>query len=147
MVRKGGGTEGRVSPTPWHATIWSSASWMARSSDVGRWLWTHSADFFGNAQGIVPAPCGWWSGRRQINVARKEEDKVSLWRLERFIQSNKNHKTKSRALCAFLLVQLAQLLSSWDSSSFQPGPHPRVSVPSLSPSPRSPVSLYLVSPR
>ncbi len=34
-------TDGRVSPTPWHATIWSSASWMARSSDAGRWHWTH----------------------------------------------------------------------------------------------------------
>ncbi len=33
-------TDGRVSPTPWHATIWSSASWMARSSDAGRWHWT-----------------------------------------------------------------------------------------------------------
>ncbi len=32
-----GETEGRDSPTPWHAAIWSSASWMARSSDVGRW--------------------------------------------------------------------------------------------------------------
>ncbi len=41
-------TEGRDSPTPWHAAIWSSASWMARSSDVGRWHWTHCAFFLGN---------------------------------------------------------------------------------------------------
>ncbi len=41
-------TEGRDSPTPWHAAIWSSASWMARSSDVGRWHWTHCAVFVGN---------------------------------------------------------------------------------------------------
>ncbi len=33
----------RGSPTPGHATIWSSASWMACVSDVGRWHWTHSA--------------------------------------------------------------------------------------------------------
>ncbi len=48
----GGDTEGegreretdcRILPTPWHATIWSSASWMARSSDAGRWHWTHCA--------------------------------------------------------------------------------------------------------
>ncbi len=50
-VKEGGRereTEGRVSPTPWHATIWSSASWMARSSNVGRWHWTHCTVFFGN---------------------------------------------------------------------------------------------------
>ncbi len=41
-------TEGRDSPTPWHAAIWSSASWMARSSDVGLWHWTHCAVFVGN---------------------------------------------------------------------------------------------------
>ncbi len=40
--------DGRVSPTPWHATIWSSASWMARSSDTGRWHWTHCAVFLGS---------------------------------------------------------------------------------------------------
>ncbi len=38
----------RGSPTPGHATIWSSTSWMACVSDVGRWKkkkrhWTHSA--------------------------------------------------------------------------------------------------------
>ncbi len=47
--REGGEREGererliRGSPTPGHATIWSSASWMACVSDVGRWHWTHSA--------------------------------------------------------------------------------------------------------
>ncbi len=41
-------TDGRVSSTPWHATIWSSASWMARSSDAGRWHWTHCAVFVGS---------------------------------------------------------------------------------------------------
>ncbi len=41
-------TDGRVSPTPWHATIWSSASWMARSSDAGRWHWTHCAVALGS---------------------------------------------------------------------------------------------------
>ncbi len=39
---------GRASPPPWHATIWSSASWMARSNDVGRWHWTHCAVFLGS---------------------------------------------------------------------------------------------------
>ncbi len=34
---------GRGSPTPGHAARWSSASWMAWASDVGRWHWTHSA--------------------------------------------------------------------------------------------------------
>ncbi len=34
---------GRGSPTPGHADRWSSASWMAWASDVGRWHWTHSA--------------------------------------------------------------------------------------------------------
>ncbi len=33
----------RGSPTPGHAARWSSASWMAWASDVGRWHWTHSA--------------------------------------------------------------------------------------------------------
>ncbi len=32
----------RGSPTPGHAR-WSSASWLACVSDVGRWHWTHSA--------------------------------------------------------------------------------------------------------
>ncbi len=41
-------TDSRVSPTPWHATIWSSASWMARSSDAGRWHWTYCAVFVGS---------------------------------------------------------------------------------------------------
>ncbi len=41
-------TDGRGSPTPWHATIWSSASWMARSSDAGRWHWTHCAVALGS---------------------------------------------------------------------------------------------------
>ncbi len=41
-------TEVRDSPTPWHAAIWSSVSWMARSSDVRRWHWTHCAVFMGN---------------------------------------------------------------------------------------------------
>ncbi len=41
-------TDGRVSPTLWHATIWSSASWMARSSDAGWWHWTHCAVFLGS---------------------------------------------------------------------------------------------------
>ncbi len=47
--REGGEREGererliRGSPTPGHATIWSSANWMACVSDVGRWHWTHSA--------------------------------------------------------------------------------------------------------
>ncbi len=41
-------TDGRGSPTPWHATIWSSASWMARSSDAERWHWTHCAVALGS---------------------------------------------------------------------------------------------------
>ncbi len=49
MRGKGGERErerervGRGSPTPGHAARWSSASWMAWASDVGRWHWTHSA--------------------------------------------------------------------------------------------------------
>ncbi len=34
---------GRGSPTPGHAARWSSASWMAWPSDVGRWHRTYSA--------------------------------------------------------------------------------------------------------
>ncbi len=43
--RKGGERERLVRglPTPGNATRWSSASWMACVSDVGRWHWTHSA--------------------------------------------------------------------------------------------------------
>ncbi len=41
-------TDGRISPTPWHATIWSSTSWMARSSDAGRWHWTHCTVLLGS---------------------------------------------------------------------------------------------------
>jgi len=33
-------TDGRGLPTPGHATIWSSTSWMACFCSVGRWHWT-----------------------------------------------------------------------------------------------------------
>ncbi len=41
-------TDGRDSPTPGHATIWSSASWMAYFNDAGQWHWTHWAVFLGS---------------------------------------------------------------------------------------------------
>ncbi|XP_026069762.1 uncharacterized protein LOC113050724 [Carassius auratus] len=52
--REGGEREGERElvgggvPTPGHATMWSSARWMADSSGAGRWHWNHSAVFLGS---------------------------------------------------------------------------------------------------
>ncbi len=98
----------RGSPTPGHATIWSSASWMACVSDVGRWHWTHSAVRRGSrtmncsstTRSITP------STSRDSAMSHLRQASRSCWAITngRPLSPSSTERTRSR---------MARLRSSW----------------------------------
>ncbi len=94
-------TDGRGSPTPWHATIWSSASWMARSSDAGRWHWTHCAVALGS-RAINCSSTTWsrWAGPGLLDSHRPEPPGPSSSRTARGppAGSGRGHRISSPGL-------------------------------------------------